>query len=122
MMNELFYGAEEPGFMVSTSAQQIIRDPKLFIDYNAPKPPPKEEPKKPEAPKPIVMNVSICCVSCVELLEPDLKEIKGVKEVLCEIYKKKSDILPATMDRHLNRSQNEEGQHSENSLRTWRGD
>ncbi|KAL3679346.1 hypothetical protein R1sor_022302 [Riccia sorocarpa] len=107
MMNEFFYGAEEPGFMVTTSAQQIIRDPKLFIDSSlaAAKPPGKEEPKKPEAPKPIVMNVSICCNSCVELLEPELKEIKGVKEVTCEIYKKKvtvtgpasvADVLSAT--------------------------
>lgn len=93
--------------MVTTSAQQIIRDPKLFIDSTAVDPKAKETSKEnPENKhKPIVMNVSICCSSCVDLLEPKLRAIKGVKDVTCEVYKKRvtvtgtagvADVLSAT--------------------------
>ncbi|KAG6540795.1 hypothetical protein Mapa_017819 [Marchantia paleacea] len=105
-MNELFYGADEPGFMVTTSAQQLIRDPKLFVDSTLVQLAKPAEQKKPEDKhKPIVMNVSICCASCVDLLEPLLRAIQGVKDVDCEIYKKKvtvtgtaavSDVISAT--------------------------
>lgn len=46
---QLFYGADEPGFMVTTSAQQLIRDPKLFVDstFVQPAKQPAEQ-KKPE--------------------------------------------------------------------------
>ncbi|BBN17820.1 hypothetical protein MPTK1_7g17110 [Marchantia polymorpha subsp. ruderalis] len=114
-MNELFYGADEPGFMVTTSAQQLIRDPKLFVDstFVQPAKQPAEQKKPEDKHKPIVMNVSICCSSCVDLLEPELLAVKGVKTVDCEVYKKKvtvtgtaalSDVISATR-RHFKHAQ-----------------
>ncbi|BBN17823.1 hypothetical protein Mp_7g17140 [Marchantia polymorpha subsp. ruderalis] len=61
------------------SAQQLIRDPKLFVDstFVQPAKQPAERKKPEDKHKPIVMNVSICCSSCVDLLEPELLAVKG---------------------------------------------
>ncbi|CAM6120998.1 unnamed protein product [Calypogeia fissa] len=92
--NEFFYEQDDntPQFIIQTTARQIIRDPKLFTMN--PIAPAKAEPSKKEAEKnkPVVLAVSICCSSCVDIIESDFRKVTGIKTIDCDIYRNKVTV------------------------------
>lgn len=90
-MNQFFYDQEEsPYYLIQTSAQQIIRDPKLFTITPAAK---VEEKKKDEKKnEPIVIRASICCTSCVDLMAADFKKVTGIKTTEYDIFRQKVTV------------------------------
>lgn len=91
--NEFFYEQDEaPQFMVQTTARQIIRDPKLFTANVTAPAKPAAAPAEKEKNKPIVMSVSICCSSCVDIIDADFKKVTGIKTVECDIFRNKVTV------------------------------
>ncbi|KAL2613608.1 hypothetical protein R1flu_025300 [Riccia fluitans] len=75
---------------------------KLIPDYpyyypDTPAPPPAPA-KKDEAKKEtkVTLKVSICCDECVEIISNALKELKGVKDVDCNIGKERVVVTCTT--------------------------
>ncbi|KAL2613609.1 hypothetical protein R1flu_025301 [Riccia fluitans] len=102
-MQDMFYSSVEPVYIVKPPSKEESKKKeaeekeytilKLIPDYPyyypaapAAAPAVKDDNKKE---KKVTLRVSICCSECVEIISNALKEVKGVKDVECNIHKER---------------------------------
>lgn len=84
---------EEEEYSILTA---IPRYPYYYPPYNPPPPSAaaKDGDKKKETK--LALRVSICCTECVEVIDNVLKKVPGVKDVECDIMRKKVVVTCTT--------------------------